>query len=79
MKTQETGRILIYKNWQKKEGDKSPPYRGGMILKGITYDISLWMQETRSGKKYFSGTMKPAYDVHNKPKLTFQNTSFEAR
>jgi hypothetical protein len=52
MKPSNTGRILIYRNSQKINGDNTPEYRGGLLLDGKTYDIGLWVYQAKSGKIY---------------------------
>jgi hypothetical protein len=56
MKPSNAGRILIYKNTHKINGDNTPEYRGGLLLDGKTYDIGLWVYQSKSGMKYMSGS-----------------------
>ena len=55
MKPSNAGRILIYKNSHK--GDNTPEYRGGLLLDGKTYNIGLWVYQSKSGMKYMSGSV----------------------
>jgi hypothetical protein len=63
MKPSNTGRILIYKNSQKQNGDNTPEYRDGLLLDGKTYDIGLWVYQSKSGMKYMSGSVVEIQDV----------------
>ena len=63
MKSVRPGHILIYKNRQRMDGDKRPEYRGGLLLDGKTYDIGLWVYQSRNGMKYMSGTVVEIPDV----------------
>lgn len=62
-----TGHILIYKNRQ--NGDKTPEYRGGLLLDGKMYDIGLWVYQSKSGMKFMSGSVVEIAEVleHEKP------------
>lgn len=57
MKPSNAGRILIYKNSHKINGDNTPEYRGGLLLDGKTYDIGLWVYKSKSGMKFMSGSV----------------------
>lgn len=43
----------IWKNKLKKEGERTPDYRGRFRFKGETIEIGLWIKEGANGK-YFS-------------------------
>ena len=70
MKPSNAGRILIYKNSQKINRDNTPEYRGGLLLDGKTYDIGLWVYQSKIGMKFMSGSVVeiPNILVHLKPK-----------
>lgn len=60
----------IFKN-EKKTDEKHPDYQGRINVDGIDKDISLWLKEAKSGVKYFSVSIRPAYvkpDLIEKPK-----------
>ena len=63
MKPSNTGRILIYKNSHKINGDNAPEYRGGLLLDGKTYDIGLWVYQSKSGIKFMSGSVVEIPDI----------------
>ncbi len=69
MKKSAAGHILIYRNTQKINGDDTPEYRGGLLLDGKTYDIGLWVHQSKSGMKYMSGSLieVPSVLEHVKP------------
>ncbi|MBP6977640.1 MAG: hypothetical protein KBB71_04930 [Lentimicrobiaceae bacterium] len=69
MKKSAAGHILIYRNSQKINGDNIPEYRGGLLLDGKTYDIGLWVYQSKSGIKYMSGSVieVPSVLEHVKP------------
>ena len=69
MKPSNAGRILIYKNSHKIDGDNTPEYRGGLLLDGKTYDIGLWVYQSKSGMKYMPGSVieVPCFLKHVKP------------
>ncbi|MBP6977468.1 MAG: hypothetical protein PHD61_06445 [Bacteroidales bacterium] len=69
MKKSAAGHILIYRNSQKITGDNTPEYRGGLLLDGKTYDIGLWVYQSKSGMKYMSGSVieVPGVPEHVKP------------
>ena len=50
----------IFKNSYKKEGDKSPDYKGGINVNGVEKELALWVQE-KDGKKYFSVKVSDPY------------------
>ncbi len=69
MKKSAAGHILIYRNSQKINGDSTPEYRGDLLLDGKTYDIGLWVYQSKSGMKYMSGSVieVPGVLEHAKP------------
>ena len=71
MKKSAVGHILIYKNSQKVNGDNTPEYRGGLLLDGKTYDIGLWVYQSKSGMKFMSGSVieVPGVLEHLKPSV----------
>jgi len=50
------GQIMIFKN-EKKEGNQ-PDYTGKAML-GEEMTISLWVNESKTGKKYKAGQIQP--------------------
>jgi hypothetical protein len=43
----------LFKN-DKMTSDKSPPYKGSVMIDGVEYWQSAWVKETKDGKKWFS-------------------------
>lgn len=60
---------MIYENRQKPNGDKTPEYRGGLLQDGKIYDIGLGVYQTKSGRKFLSGTVVEIPEIleHVKP------------
>ena len=50
----------IFKN-EKKTAKEHPDYRGEINVKGEHFEISLWVNESKEGKKYFSASIKEPY------------------
>lgn len=69
MKKSAAGHILIYKNSQ--NGDNTAEYRGGLLLDRKTYDIGLWVYQSKSGMKFMSGSVIeiPVVVEHVKPNV----------
>lgn len=59
--------IVIFKNEKRQEGTKQPEYTGKLNVNGEIKDVSLWVQESKTGKKYFSGKIKPEYKKQEEP------------
>ena len=57
MKKSSAGHILIYRISQKINGDKTPEYRGGLLLEVKRYDIGLLVYQSKSGMKHMSGSV----------------------
>lgn len=61
----------IFRNTYKKEGDKSPDYRGKIDVDGKPKEIALWLNPAKDGKKAYFGAkisdpyVKPATDSEN--------------
>lgn len=53
-----TNRIKIIRNEQRTT-DKQPTHKGEGNLDGIEFEVALWVEEEKDGRKYFSGTVKP--------------------
>ena len=53
------GDVSIFKNEQATE--KQPQYKGSCFVKGEEMEIALWVRESKTGKKYFSGQIKEKY------------------
>ena len=51
---------VIFKN-EKKSSDRHPDYRGEIDVEGRRYEISLWIKDSKSGKKYFSAQISEPY------------------
>ena len=58
---QKPGTGAIFKN-KDKTSDKHPEYKGKFKdLQGNDFDISLWLNESKSGMKYFSCKIQEPY------------------
>lgn len=51
---------VIFKN-DKKTTDAHPDYRGEINVNGQHWEISLWVNTDKNGKKYFSASIKEPY------------------
>jgi len=62
----------IFKNSYKKEGDKSPDYKGTINCDGNQKDIALWLSKSKDGKSYFSVKLSEPYkkEENTAPKAT---------
>ena len=47
----------------KKKNDKAPDFTGLMRIQGVDYELSAWEKTASSGAKWFSGTLRPPYQV----------------
>lgn len=55
------GNGAIFKN-ERKEKETQPDYRGDFVTpSGEALEISLWVKTSKSGKKYFSVSVKEPY------------------
>ncbi len=50
----------IFKNVHKKT-EKHPDYKGSINVDGVEKDISLWVNTSKAGTKYFSVSIQEAY------------------
>jgi uncharacterized protein (DUF736 family) len=50
----------IFKN-ERKEHERQPDYRGTAMIRGQKTDISLWINESKTGVKYFGATFSDPY------------------
>ena len=57
---------VIFKN-AKKTSDKHPDYRGEIDVNGQRWEISLWVNESKEGKKYFSASISEPYVKNEAP------------
>ena len=48
----------IFKN-DRKESDSHPDYKGQAMIDGSNYWISVWINESKAGKKYMSVKFNP--------------------
>lgn len=55
-----TNRGAIFKN-DRKEKDTHPDYRGKINVDGVDKEISLWIKESKDGKKFFSASISEPY------------------
>jgi uncharacterized protein (DUF736 family) len=52
-------RIVIFRNEQKRDGDKFPDYRGNLDVNGQKFDVALWIRVSKkSGLEYVSGMIE---------------------
>ena len=54
----ENGQVKIFKNTLKEANTKQPDYNGGLMIDDTDYNIALWVNESKSGMKYFSGKVQ---------------------
>ena len=57
---QNTG--VIFKNNYKKT-DSQPDYKGKALIDGVEKEIALWLNESKSGVKYFSAAFSKPYQA----------------
>lgn len=69
-----TNTFVLFKNEQG-DNPKRPQYRGTLNVKGVEFNISAWVRESKqTGKKFMSGTVEPKQDAKPKPqKINEQN------
>ena len=48
----------IFRN-DRKQKDTDPEYKGSVTVGGIEYWVSVWVNETKDGRKYFSHKYTP--------------------
>jgi hypothetical protein len=48
----------LWKN-DKKESDKDADYTGSGMIQGVEVWVNAWLNETKGGKKYLAGKIKP--------------------
>ena len=56
----------IFKNDYKKT-DQHPDYKGKAIIDGVEKEVALWVNESKSGIRYFSATFSKPYQAESKP------------
>ena len=52
----------IFKNNYKKT-DSQPDYKGKALIDGVEKEIALWLNESKSGVKYFSAAFSKPYQA----------------
>ena len=52
------GRISVFENTKPKH-DKSPHLNGNVQINGVIYNVSLWRNTSKSGLKYWAGSVSP--------------------
>ena len=60
-----TNRGAIFKNEHKKT-ENHPDYRGTINVDGVDKEISLWVQTSKAGKKFFSASIQEPYKPEQK-------------
>jgi uncharacterized protein (DUF736 family) len=63
----------IFKNKQK-TNEKHPDYRGKINWGGTDIEVSMWVNEAKSGEKYFAVSLQEPYNKDNVT-TTLKNTS----
>ena len=53
-------RGAIFKN-DSKQKDTHPDYRGKINWGGVDIEVSMWIKESKEGKKYFSVSLQEPY------------------
>lgn len=61
----------IFKN-DRKEKETQPDYTGTINVAGKDWQISLWVKETKEGKKYFSASIKEPFKKNDVTKSNFK-------
>ena len=56
-----TNRGVLFKN-DRKETDNHPDYTGSINVGGRDFWLSAWIKQAKSGKKFFSMSVKPKDD-----------------
>jgi len=51
--------MSLLKNGYKEEGDSRPDYTGSAKVGGTKMKVSLWINETKTGKKNLRGNFQP--------------------
>lgn len=64
---------VIFKN-EKKSSDRHPDYRGEINVNGERFEISLWINDSKSGKKYFSVQISEPYQKAEPPAGVYEKT-----
>ena len=64
-----TNRGAIFKN-DRKEKDNHPDYRGKINVDGVDKEISLWVKQSKAGKKFFSASISDPYTPSSGPSKT---------
>lgn len=49
---QKEGQGSLFKN--DKQNDRQPDYKGTILIKGVTYNISAWNRTSQNGREYIS-------------------------
>jgi uncharacterized protein (DUF736 family) len=68
-KFDETNRGAIFKN-ENRTNDNQPMYRGKINVDGVEKEISLWVKESKAGKKFFSASISDPYTPNSGPSKT---------
>lgn len=45
---------VLFRNGKKKEGDKSPDYKGTCEIDGVKYEMAAWIRASQKGAKFMS-------------------------
>jgi len=69
-----TNRISVFKN-DKGDNPKRPDYTGSLNVEGSDYYVSIWIRESKEGKKYMSGEVKLKDESQSK----FNNQSTDTK
>lgn len=63
-------RGALFKN-DRKDGEKSPDYKGELDVGGQVHWINAWIRVAKSGQKYMALTVKLKNDQPAKPERTY--------
>jgi hypothetical protein len=58
---------VLFRN-DRRENDRQPEFTGSITVAGVSYWLSAWVKEGRSGVKFFSLAVKPKTETPDKPK-----------
>lgn len=59
----------IFKNKYKKDGDRSPEYRGEIMWRGEKVEIALWVKDGQNGKFFSAKLQEPRSKDEAKPAM----------
>ena len=67
MYEQKEKKISVFKNDKATTENKQPQYRGTLKLDDKLWNVSLWVAESKSGMKYFNGSIEEPREKTDEP------------